>query len=126
MTAKPARARRIACAFGALLFVSAVLSPVHAMQATPPDAATRAAMEKRTTARTLLSSALARIAANNSDTGALLDAGRASIDLEDYRAALGFLVRAEQANPRDGAVKAALGSAMVHMENPTRALDYFG
>jgi Flp pilus assembly protein TadD len=126
MTAKPARARRFAGALGALLLGSALLSPVQAMQATPPDAATRAAMEKRTTARTLLSSALARIAANNSDTGALLDAGRASIDLEDYRAALGFLVRAEQANPRDGAVKAALGSAMVHMENPTRALDYFG
>ena len=83
-------------------------------------------MEKRTTARALLSSALARIASNNSDTNALLDAGRASIELDDYRAALGFLVRAEQANPRDGSVKAALGSAMLHMENPTRALDYFG
>src|SRR3546814_7872358 len=46
--------------------------------------------------------------------------------LEDYRAALGFLVRAEQTRPRDGTIKAALGSAMVHMENPTRALDYFG
>src|SRR3546814_5478275 len=83
-------------------------------------------MEKRTAARTLLSSSLARIAANSSDTAALLDAGRASIDLEDYRAALGFLVRAEQTRPRDGTIKAALGSAMVHMENPTRALDYFG
>lgn len=96
------------------------------MQASPPDAATRAAMDKRTSARTLLSSALGRIASNANDTSALLDAGRASIDLEDYRAALSFLVRAEQANPRDGAVKAALGSTMVHMENPTRALDYFG
>src|SRR3546814_3918811 len=83
-------------------------------------------MEKRTAARTLLSSSLARIAANSSDTAALLDAGRASIDLEDYRAALGFLVRAEQTRPRDGTIKAALGSAMVHMENPTRAPDYFG
>lgn len=126
LTAKPGRARRMAGALGALLLGTAAISPAHAIQATPPDAATRAAMEKRTTARTLLSSALARIAANGSDTVALLDAGRASIDLEDYRAALGFLVRAEQANPRDGAVKAALGSAMVHMENPTRALDYFG
>ncbi|HEV2599285.1 tetratricopeptide repeat protein [Sphingopyxis sp.] len=116
----------MAGALGALLLGTVAISPAHAIQATPPDAATRAAMEKRTTARTLLSSALARIAANGSDTVALLDAGRASIDLEDYRAALGFLVRAEQANPRDGAVKAALGSAMVHMENPTRALDYFG
>lgn len=96
------------------------------MQASVPDSATRAAMDKRTAARTLLSSALARIAANSSDASALRDAGRASIELEDYRAALGFLVRAEQAAPRDGTVKAALGSAMVHMENPTRALDYFG
>lgn len=126
LTARPGRARRIAGVLGALLLGSALMAPAHAMQAPPPDAATRAAMEKRTAARTLLSSALARIASNNSDTSALLDAGRASIELEDYRAALGFLVRAEQANPRDGAVKAALGSAMVHMENPTRALDYFG
>lgn len=125
MTAGPVRARRIAGALGALL-LAAALSPVQAMQAPPPDAATRVAMQKRTAARALLSSALARIGSNNSDTSALLDAGRASIELEDYRAALGFLVRAEQASPRDGAVKAALGSAMVHSENPTRALDYFG
>jgi Flp pilus assembly protein TadD len=126
LTAGPVRARRIAGALGVLLLGTALIGPVHALQATPPDAATRVAMQKRTAARALLSSALARIASNNSDTAALLDAGRASIELEDYRAALGFLVRAEQANPRDGAVKAALGSAMVHMENPTRALDYFG
>ncbi|MEI4509016.1 SPOR domain-containing protein [Sphingopyxis sp. CCNWLW253] len=125
LTAKPARARRIVGALGALLFGTAALSSVHA-QVTPPDPATKAAMEKRTAARALLSSSLARIASNNSDTSALLNAGRASIELEDYRAALGFLVRAEQASPRDGAVKAALGSAVVHMENPTRALDYFG
>ncbi|MBJ7438930.1 MAG: SPOR domain-containing protein [Sphingopyxis sp.] len=124
MTAKPTRTRLCAGAFGALL-LGLVSAPAYA-QATPPDAATRAAMEKRTAARTLLSSALARIAANNSDPRALLDAGRASIELDDHRAAIGFLVRAEQASPRDGAVKAALGSAMVHMENPTRALDYFG
>ncbi|AJA09836.1 hypothetical protein SKP52_14770 [Sphingopyxis fribergensis] len=126
LTAKPARARRIVCVLGALLLGAALIEPAQALQVTPPDAATRVAMQKRTAARTLLSSALARIASNNSDTAALLDAGRASIELEDYRAAIGFLVRAEQASPRDGAVKAALGSAMVHSENPTRALDYFG
>lgn len=124
MTAKPTRARLCAGAFGALLLGLVAASAVA--QVTPPDAATKAAMEKRTAARTLLSSALARIASNNADPRALLDAGRASIELDDYRAALGFLVRAEQASPRDGAIKAALGSAMVHMENPTRALDYFG
>lgn len=112
---------------GLLLLSTAWLSPVQAMQAgTANDAATKAAMDKRTSARTLLSSAIARLASNGSDSAALLDAGRASIDLEDYRAALGFLTRAEQASPRDGAIKAALGSAMVHLENPSRALDYFG
>lgn len=125
-TAGPGRAGRPLRALALLLLSGAAMAaPLHA-QAPPPDAATRAAMDKRTAARSLLSSALARIAANANDAPALLDAGRASIDLEDYRAALGFLVRAEQGAPRDGAVKAALGSVMVHMENPTRALDYFG
>lgn len=124
MTAKPTRALLCASAFGALI-LGLSAAPVSA-QVTPPDAATKAAMDKRTAARNLLSSALARIGSNGGDATALLDAGRASIDLDDYRAAVGFLVRAEQARPRDGAIKAALGSAMVHMENPTRALDYFG
>lgn len=123
---KTVGARSSAAALAALLLGATALVPAVQAQVAQPDAATRAAMEKRTAARTLLASALARIAANSTDAPALLDAGRASVELEDYRAALGFLTRAEQANPRDGAVKAAMGSAMVHMENPTRALDYFG
>lgn len=126
LTARCGRGRHCVAAFGALLLTSALCVPAAAFQAAQPDAATRAAMDKRTAARSLLSSALGRLAANNNDGAALLDAGRASVELEDYRAGIGFLTRAEQANPRDGAVKAALGSAMVHMENPTRALDYFG
>ena len=124
--AGPGRVRRLAAVAGALLLTSAITTPALAFQAATPDAATKAAMDKRTAARTLLSSALGRLATNSNDAAALLDAGRASNELEDYRAAVGFLTRAEQANPRDGAVKAALGSAMVHMESPTRALDYFG
>ncbi|WP_317153224.1 tetratricopeptide repeat protein [Sphingopyxis indica] len=124
-TARPGRARRFAGALG-LLLLTTTLNPAAHAQVTPPDPATKAAMDKRTAARTLLSSALGRIAANANDASALLDAGRASIELEDYRAALSFLLRAEQAAPRSGEVKAALGSAAVHMENPTRALDYFG
>ncbi len=125
-TDKCGRARPLAAAFGALLLSTSMSTPALALQASTPDAATKAAMDRRTAARTLLSSALGRLATNNNDTAALLDAGRASIELEDYRAAVGFLTRAEQASPRDGAIKAALGSAMVHMESPTRALDYFG
>lgn len=126
MTKEPGRARQLAAAFGAFLLGTALSTPALAWQGATPDAATKAAMDRRTAARTLLSSALGRLATNNNDTAALLDAGRASIELEDYRAAVGFLTRAEQASPRDGAIKAALGSAMVHMESPTRALDYFG
>jgi len=113
-------------ALGALLLTSALAAPAHAIQAATPDPATKAAMDRRTAARAMLSSAIGRLATNSEDRVALLDAGRASIELEDYRSAVGFLTRAEQASPRDGAVKAALGSAMVHMESPTRALDYFG
>lgn len=109
---------------GAVAGVSA--TPAAAFQASQTDAATKAAMEKRAAARTLLTSALSRIAANGNNAAALLDAGKASMALDDYRAALGFLLRAEQNSPRDGAVKAALGTAMVHQENPQRALDYFG
>lgn len=126
MMSVPRYARRWAVASGLLLAATSHAAPALAWQVTPPDAATKAAMDKRTSARTTLASALGRIAANANDSTALLDAGRASIALEDYRAALGFLLRAERAAPRDGAVKAALGSAMVHLENPTRALDYFG
>src|SRR3546814_14151842 len=83
-------------------------------------------MEKRTAARTLLSSSLARLAANSSDTAALLDAGRASIDLEHYRAAPGFLVRPAPPRPRDGNSQAAPGPAMGQMEKPSRAPRDFG
>ena len=64
MTAKPTRARLYAGAFGALLL--GLAAPPAPAQVTPPDAATKAAMEKRTAARTLLASSLARIASNNS------------------------------------------------------------
>jgi Flp pilus assembly protein TadD len=126
LTAGPRRVRLHVGALGLLFLSAAPFAAAHAFQVTPPDAATKAAMEKRTAARTMLSSAIARLASNATDSAALLDAGRASIELEDYRAALGFLTRAEQASPRDGAVKAALGSAMLHLEKPSRALDYFG
>ena len=77
MTAMPARARLYAGALGALLLSAAMVSPAYAMQPTPPDAATKAAMEKRTAARALLSSALARIGSNNSDTSSAMILRRA-------------------------------------------------
>lgn len=118
--------RSVSLAAMTVFALVALAVPAQAWQASQPDAATQAALDRRQSARTLLTSALARIATNGSDSSALLDAGRASLDLEDYRAALGFLARAEQLAPRDGAIKAAMGSTLVRMENPSRALDYFG
>src|SRR3546814_7259928 len=77
LTARPGRARFCAGALG-LLLVSAATALPAAAQSVPPDPATKAAMDKRTAARTLMSSALGRIAANAHDARALLDAGRRS------------------------------------------------
>ena len=88
LTAGPRRVRLHVGALGLLFLSAAPFAAAHAFQVTPPDAATKAAMEKRTAARTILPSAIARLASNATDSAALLDAGRASIELEDYRAAL--------------------------------------
>lgn len=89
--------------------------------ATPLDAEAAA----RSSAQQQLTGALSRIAADGSDGMALSEAGRAALALGDARAALGFLIRAEALMPRDPVVKAALGAAMVQLEDPEQALRYF-
>lgn len=79
----------------------------------------------RADAQRQLTGALARIAADGSDGQALSEAGRAALALGDARAAVGFLVRAEALSPRDPVIKAALGGAMVQLEDPTQAMRYF-
>ena len=56
----------------------------------------------------------------------LLGAGEAALTLGDAQAAATFFARAEEVAPRDGRVKAALGRAFVHMEQPEAALRFFG
>ncbi|QJQ33298.1 hypothetical protein GV829_13330 [Sphingomonas lacunae] len=84
-----------------------------------PEAAARLSAQQQLTA------SLARIAADSSDWMALSQAGRAAIVLGDGRAALGFLARAEALNSRDPTIKAALGAAMVLLEEPQGAMRYF-
>ena len=55
LTAGPRRVRLHVGALGLLLLSAAPFAAAHAFQVTPPDAATKAAMEKRTAARTMLS-----------------------------------------------------------------------
>ncbi len=79
----------------------------------------------RADAQRQLTAALARIAADGGDGLALSEAGRAALALGDARAAVGFLVRAEALSPRDPVIKAALGGAMVQLEDPAQAMRYF-
>ncbi len=82
-------------------------------------------MLERAAAQAQLTQALSTIAANGSDWQALTAAGRAALVLGDPRAALGFLSRAELLAPRDPVIKAAIGAALVRMEDPTQAMRFF-
>ena len=102
--------------------VSAQVMPAETPAGGAPvdeDAAARLAAQRDLTA------ALARVAANSADAEALSTAGRAALTLGDARAALGFLARAEALLPRDPVVKAAMGAAMVRLEDPDQAMRYF-
>lgn len=84
-----------------------------------PEVIARAASQRQ------LTEALGFIAADGSNWFALSQAGRAALALGDARAALGFLARAEALAPRDPVIKAALGAAMVQLEDPQAAMRYF-
>ncbi len=103
------------------------LAPIHvaAAQVAEPDAITKAAMEKRREAEATLASAMGRIGSDRTDATALIDAGRASLALDNPQAALGFLTRAGQLRPNDGTVAALTGAAMVQLERPSEALELF-
>ncbi len=74
----------------------------------------------------LLARALRTLAAEPNNLSALTAAGRNALVLGDTNAAVGFFGRAQEIAPRDGRVKAGLGSALVQMEKPQDALRLFG
>lgn len=94
-------------------------------QVAEPDAVTKAAMEKRREAEATLASAMGRIGTDRTDAAALIDAGRASLALDNPQAALGFLTRAGQLRAGDGTVAALTGAAMVQLERPSEAMELF-
>jgi len=69
-----------------------------------------------------LNSALQRLAANPRDTGALVDAGFAALEIGDVDAAVGFFSRADAISPGIPRAQAGLGAAYVRSENPYDAL----
>jgi Flp pilus assembly protein TadD len=73
----------------------------------------------------MLANNLKILAQNPYDVDALLNAGLGSLAVGDPNAAIGFLARAEELSPRNGRVKAALGSALTQVERPDEALRLF-
>jgi tetratricopeptide (TPR) repeat protein len=105
-------------AIGALAFGPALV-PVSSLEAQPvvqalPDPATGE-----------LADALQRLARDPQSLSALLDAGRASLQLADYTAARGFFNRAQAIAPADGRVLAGLAMVELKERNPVAALHLF-
>ncbi len=73
----------------------------------------------------LLARALRTLQAEPRNLQALTTAGHNALVLGDTNAAVGFFGRAQEIAPRDGRVKAGLGSALVQMEKPQDALRLF-
>lgn len=72
-----------------------------------------------------LSSALQRLARNDGDVDAMLDAGEAALELNDIPAAIGFFGRAKDMSPGNSRVSLGLARAYTLSRRPVEALRYF-
>ena len=78
-----------------------------------------------TTAADRLADRMRALGANPNDLNALIAAGELSLGLDDLSAAAALFARADKINPRQGRVKAGMGSILVRSERPGEALRYF-
>lgn len=105
-----------------MLLASALLGTVLAA----PAAAQNEAVERSPNpASAQLTEAMQRLSRNPDSLPALLDAGRASLQLEDMDAAQGFFMRAQAIAPEDGRVLAGLALISVRQQQPVEALELF-
>ena len=72
-----------------------------------------------------LNDALNRLARNSRDIDALLDAGSASLAVNDVDAAIGFFGRAEELSPGNPRIKIGLAAAYTRQQRPLDALRLF-
>ncbi len=73
----------------------------------------------------LLATQMRALAANPRDLNALATAGELSIKLGDLSGAAALFARADRIDPRNGRVKAGMGSILVRSERPGEALRFF-
>lgn len=121
----PVRRSLLPFLLAATAAIPLLAAPAFAQTASTPNPALDAETAMRLDAQRQLTEALSRIAADGSDWFALSQAGRAALALGDARAATGFLARAEALAPHDPVIKAALGAAMVQLEDAETAMRYF-
>ncbi len=72
-----------------------------------------------------LNSALRRLARNSRNVDALIDAGNASLKVDDVDAAIGFFGRAEELSPSNPRIKVGLAAAFTRKQRPLDALRLF-
>jgi Flp pilus assembly protein TadD len=72
-----------------------------------------------------LNVALARLARDPRDVGALIDAGNAALATHDTDAAIGFFKRANQIEPRNSQALSGLAGALLQSDDPVGAIGMF-
>ena len=102
-----------------------LLTTAPAALAQYPTGATVQSLPQAGDPAELLATALRTLAVEPSNLAALTAAGHNALVLGDPNAAVGFFGRAQEIAPRDGRVKAGLGSALVELEKPQDALRLF-
>ena len=109
-----------------LLLGTAGLGALAGLSASPLAAQGRAVVQPLPPAASAeLNRALRRLDSNPRDVDALILAGKASLELGDIDAAIGFFGRAEELSPDNARVKAGTAAAYVRVQRPVEALRLF-
>lgn len=107
------------------LFLSTAALALVAALAPLPLAAQAVVQPLHRTLADDLGDVMRRLASNPRDLNALVEAGDLSIRMGDLSAAASLFARADKIAPRDGRVKAGMGSVLVRSERPGEALRFF-
>lgn len=120
-------ARHLARTFGAGLVACALLSgPAAQAQQDDIEEVSQPVVQAVPGGKGMkLNDALGMLARNPQDVDALIGAGRASMEIGDLDAAVGFFQRADRLSPGNARVKAGLAGAYALSEDPFTAIPLF-
>lgn len=113
-------------AFAASLILALISVPAASAQQSAAPATSREVVQALPTPEVeRLRAALQRLAGNPQDLAALVEAGEASLGVEDLDAALGFFGRALELAPSDPRAKLGMASVYLRSQRPIQALQMF-